>query len=466
MSRHEHSLQGRVALSVSFYSQWMHAAVVLITGLSCHSALRITNTSPAEVISLNASLGGAVSTASLSAAITNDLYENVTTTMPRAMMVRNRKPIRCLTTNPGPGDGNLCVPAGMPCAFPFVFRNKIYNECTTEGWKGPWCLVTWPGKMTGQQAWGNCGSSCLVSFRCVTVGPRGVGPDKPCIFPFTWKNIEYYKCANEDWHVPWCQTTPGAYVGKWGECDTAKCESAPPLSRAIAEAQISCFPEHAKVITRFGPLDISEVHIGDELLGFDHAVGRPEFTRMHAWLHREPNEEGIFMKLHTRSGSIVMSPGHNIAVGNPDNYVFARDARVGDTLLTPNSKASVTSRSQVKAKGIYAPWTATSNLYVGMGEDFFLAHGLANVPSRFTSILNPLFSMLESIFPFIHDLDETFDLHYMHPVVSVFWAIVGTLNHEPLAFQGCHRTHSEEDRMHPMGSLVAFLGNAFTGDVF
>eukprot|EP00747_Dinoflagellata_sp_TGD_P165410 gnl/TRDRNA2_/TRDRNA2_186634_c0_seq1.p1 gnl/TRDRNA2_/TRDRNA2_186634_c0~~gnl/TRDRNA2_/TRDRNA2_186634_c0_seq1.p1 ORF type:complete len:191 (-),score=26.48 gnl/TRDRNA2_/TRDRNA2_186634_c0_seq1:62-562(-) len=164
-----------------------------------------------------------------------------------------------------------------------------------------------------------------------------------------------------------------------------------------------------------------------------------------------------------------MSPGHNVAIESPDNYVFARDAFVRNSLLTTNGTAVVTNKSLVKGNGIYAPWTTTSNLYVGTGEGFFLAHCLANVPSRFESILNPLFSVLEIFLPRIHDLDDHSDSSYMHPVASFFWSITGMLRYnssDVLALDGSFEPahNSEKDRAHPIGSLVALLASTIEGD--
>eukprot|EP00747_Dinoflagellata_sp_TGD_P118374 gnl/TRDRNA2_/TRDRNA2_172803_c2_seq2.p1 gnl/TRDRNA2_/TRDRNA2_172803_c2~~gnl/TRDRNA2_/TRDRNA2_172803_c2_seq2.p1 ORF type:complete len:446 (-),score=22.08 gnl/TRDRNA2_/TRDRNA2_172803_c2_seq2:71-1336(-) len=362
----------------------------------------------------------------------------------------------CLTSSPNPSDDDHVVGAGHRCTFPFRFKRKTYNACATASSGGPWCPVRYPGK---PHAWGNCGSACQVSDlrTCRTAVSAGYGAEaaeqasQECKFPFTWKGVWYNKCAVEDWHLPWCET-----ARSWGVCDTATCEVMELDSVGSTDlASRACFPGNAKVISRSGPRDLAEVHIGDELLGFNPVTKKPEFTRIHAWLHREPHQESIFISLHTSTAGIVMSPGHNVAVGSPDNYIFARDALIGNILFTPNGTATVTSTSQVQGRGIYAPWTRTSNLYVGTGEHFFLAHGLANVPSRFEHLLHPLFSILTSALPFVHDFDEHSESNYVHPVVSCFWSIVGVLHHDSFAF----------DRIHPLGLLVASLVGAIEGDV-
>eukprot|EP00747_Dinoflagellata_sp_TGD_P152270 gnl/TRDRNA2_/TRDRNA2_177285_c7_seq12.p1 gnl/TRDRNA2_/TRDRNA2_177285_c7~~gnl/TRDRNA2_/TRDRNA2_177285_c7_seq12.p1 ORF type:complete len:468 (-),score=57.26 gnl/TRDRNA2_/TRDRNA2_177285_c7_seq12:101-1321(-) len=369
----------------------------------------------------------------------------------------------CQTKAPGTNDNENVVGAGRPCQFPFHFNNQTYNKCVNDDATGAWCRVAVANKPA---AWGNCNSACQVTMGssrplCLTAGKEGVGPNQPCNFPFIWKGAEYNKCIIDGWVKPWCQVAKVTNHAQWGICNTTICPVEP---FKISPPKALCFPGDAKVISRSGPRDMAEIRIGDELLGFNSATGKPEFTRVHVWLHREPYEAASFIKLHTSTGGIVMSAGHNIAVGRPDNYVFARDAHVGSFLLTPNGTSSITSRSQVRGKGIYAPWTTTSNLYVGAGEGFFLAHSLANVPSRFEKLLNPLFSILSFVFPFVHGLDPDFDLDYMHPVVRLFWSIVGVKYSDSFAIKdGKLAQSSEKDRVHPMGSLVALLASAAEG---
>ena len=50
-----------------------------------------------------------------------------------------------------------------PCVFPFRYRGKEYNECTTEAYGNIfWCGTTYHVTFS-ESTWGNCSSSCLVA---------------------------------------------------------------------------------------------------------------------------------------------------------------------------------------------------------------------------------------------------------------------------------------------------------------
>ena len=53
---------------------------------------------------------------------------------------------------------------GVPCVFPFKYKNKIYNECTKVNNDKFWCSteVDENGnfKSSGDEFWGNCDDNC------------------------------------------------------------------------------------------------------------------------------------------------------------------------------------------------------------------------------------------------------------------------------------------------------------------
>eukprot|EP00747_Dinoflagellata_sp_TGD_P144221 gnl/TRDRNA2_/TRDRNA2_176466_c4_seq13.p1 gnl/TRDRNA2_/TRDRNA2_176466_c4~~gnl/TRDRNA2_/TRDRNA2_176466_c4_seq13.p1 ORF type:complete len:1155 (-),score=113.28 gnl/TRDRNA2_/TRDRNA2_176466_c4_seq13:67-3531(-) len=360
----------------------------------------------------------------------------------------------CRTVAGNPDSRSGYAGAGKVCKFPFTYKGTTYNSCIKpDGSNTPWCSMV--SDFNEGNDWGFCGSDCPrpalhASTGCLTTGSAGAGPGKPCVFPFTYGKQEYNKCTDEDWNQPWCSTkaAPFDFIKEWGACDTTKC---PIQAKPVKKLGI-CFPGNAKVLSRSGPKDMAHVRLGDEILGFNAATGKDEFTKVDAWLHRVTNVQATFTKLRTGAGDILASPGHNLAVGHPDRYMFANDIPVGATLITTNGTASVTSSSWEDGEGFYAPWTATSNFYIGVDQDFFLVHSLANINSRFEILLGAVFKVVQLFVPSLHHFDETTVTDYLHPVARIFWSLVEV----PRLLVKEGKTDSiEANWRHPIGSIVA-----------
>ena len=63
-------------------------------------------------------------------------------------------------------------------------------------------------------------------------GKGGDDPGKPCVFPFTYKELTYTECTTfENNGTHWCSTevdASGSYIdGKWGNCNE-RCPTAKP----------------------------------------------------------------------------------------------------------------------------------------------------------------------------------------------------------------------------------------------
>eukprot|EP00747_Dinoflagellata_sp_TGD_P144458 gnl/TRDRNA2_/TRDRNA2_176496_c0_seq1.p1 gnl/TRDRNA2_/TRDRNA2_176496_c0~~gnl/TRDRNA2_/TRDRNA2_176496_c0_seq1.p1 ORF type:complete len:977 (-),score=67.06 gnl/TRDRNA2_/TRDRNA2_176496_c0_seq1:70-3000(-) len=399
--------------------------------------------------------------------------------------------------NAGTEEGPAVVPAGHSCHFPFTWKGKVYKECARGINNQYWCPLT-GGTFDANTQWGFCGDYCPVNVPatpaptpapapvppdtsgmphapegaigggCKTTGQAGSGPGIKCLFPFKYANVIYNSCSQIDWDRPWCAVKPSANGQRmWGECDRSSCRIAPvpaaqapgadsegdpvdPSMNAMASGLggggAMCFPGNAKVILPTGPKDMAQLRLGDEVLGYNSLTKQTEFSKVRAWLHRATDVESTFVKLQTSAGDIVTSPGHNMAVGSPDKYVFAHDIIPGSALVTPSGDAIVTNSSWQVGQGVYAPWTSTTSLYVGMGDGFFLAHSLANVHHRFDIALNVLFDILEFIMPSIHDLDEDSEA-YLHPVAHIFWSIADG--------QMGHRIIDRHEHDHPISRLIA-----------
>jgi len=55
----------------------------------------------------------------------------------------------------------------------------------------------------------------------------------PCVFPFTYRGVEYLECTFTDSPTPWCATrvdfSGNVITNRWGDCDTTgpSCSSSP-----------------------------------------------------------------------------------------------------------------------------------------------------------------------------------------------------------------------------------------------
>eukprot|EP00812_Abedinium_dasypus_P000730 NODE_1086_length_1244_cov_244.814130.p1 GENE.NODE_1086_length_1244_cov_244.814130~~NODE_1086_length_1244_cov_244.814130.p1 ORF type:complete len:373 (+),score=59.23 NODE_1086_length_1244_cov_244.814130:69-1187(+) len=189
----------------------------------------------------------------------------------------------------------------------------------------------------------------------------------------------------------------------------------------IHERTASCFPGEATVTTRTGLKPMSELGVGEEILGLNHATGNPEFSAVRAWLHRDVEAEVPMLAVDTDAGVVVTSSKHLLAVvgGSETDYEFAGDILPGYSSLVARNGSPVAVRavSKTYGRGRYAPLTWSSNFFVGEAETGVLAHSFAQLPSprRYEAALHFVLSALETIVPSLHDVGDA-DKEYMHPV--------------------------------------------------
>ncbi|XP_077169656.1 uncharacterized protein LOC143825514 [Paroedura picta] len=111
-------------------------------------------------------------------------------------------------TTKGP-DENMESP---PCVFPFIYKGKSYQSCTTDGWSDGtfWCALT--SNYDVDKKW---------KF-CQITGPDPDVESPPCTFPFIYKGKSYSACTAEGMSDGklWCATTSTYDVDKkWIYCN-------------------------------------------------------------------------------------------------------------------------------------------------------------------------------------------------------------------------------------------------------
>eukprot|EP00747_Dinoflagellata_sp_TGD_P000194 gnl/TRDRNA2_/TRDRNA2_100258_c1_seq1.p1 gnl/TRDRNA2_/TRDRNA2_100258_c1~~gnl/TRDRNA2_/TRDRNA2_100258_c1_seq1.p1 ORF type:complete len:461 (-),score=75.31 gnl/TRDRNA2_/TRDRNA2_100258_c1_seq1:117-1469(-) len=194
----------------------------------------------------------------------------------------------------------------------------------------------------------------------------------------------------------------------------------------------SCFPADALLISSSGHVRMDQLRLGDKVLGFHHGTGKPEFTTVRAWLHRSTSAHIALTKLHTDVGTVAASPQHSLAAGSAERFLFAEDILPGQSLVTPSGTADVRSISKETGMGVYAPLTEGSNFFVRMGtesstSESFLAHSFSHWqnPRSFERAVHIVLSVVEFFTPKIHEIDDSSETDYVHPVCRVLAWLVG-----------------------------------------
>eukprot|EP00747_Dinoflagellata_sp_TGD_P166389 gnl/TRDRNA2_/TRDRNA2_189101_c0_seq1.p1 gnl/TRDRNA2_/TRDRNA2_189101_c0~~gnl/TRDRNA2_/TRDRNA2_189101_c0_seq1.p1 ORF type:complete len:443 (+),score=80.62 gnl/TRDRNA2_/TRDRNA2_189101_c0_seq1:121-1449(+) len=146
------------------------------------------------------------------------------------------------------------------------------------------------------------------------------------------------------------------------ECYAACCETGP-----------ACFPGHAKVTTRQGPIDLASVEIGDELL-VEETPGRLNFAPVLTFIHRLPaSMERSYVEVAHEFGTFRASEMHLVFTCT-DSDVDRVDKYTGD--LQPGERlcavdGAVTMPSRIldvrrlrSTSGMMAPLTSTGTIVV------------------------------------------------------------------------------------------------------
>mmetsp|Transcript_43765 Transcript_43765/g.103414 ORF Transcript_43765/g.103414 Transcript_43765/m.103414 type:complete len:255 (-) Transcript_43765:28-792(-) len=195
----------------------------------------------------------------------------------------------------------------------------------------------------------------------------------------------------------------------------------------------SCLPGKMHVITATGSKPLSELTVGEEILGYDHEQKAPVFTVVRAWLHRDANSVATVTAVSTAdAGTIQASAKHPFAVAGGSRYEFAADLREGlhHVMLSTNMSTAVLGVTSEEAVGLYAPLTMTSNFFVSgdSGKSAILAHSLAHMkaPRRYELPLHAAFTVFEALHP-SGGSDSSSQGSFVHPVARLLMRSGGHL---------------------------------------
>jgi len=181
-----------------------------------------------------------------------------------------------------------------------------------------------------------------------------------------------------------------------------------------------CFTSNSILQTPKGSKYMEDLEIGDFILG--HYNGKDKYVKIKGWIHNVDNKECEMLEITTENNNkLKMSERHLLPRNTKDNYIFAGELKVGDTLfLTNNKKTKVKSIKLYKTNGYYAPYCSEGLIYV----DGVLAHIFAEIknPDKYLPMYDNLFNFYENTF------EEKITNDYMHPVARMSSVLLPFIN--------------------------------------
>lgn len=142
-----------------------------------------------------------------------------------------------------------CASKAADCQRDWLGDGECDPECDIEECNWDWhdcqpmsqqCVLTASDCVASWLGDGECDPECYTKecnydeddcqepAPCFTIGDTGVGEDVDCVFPFTYRGVQYDKCTTTNSDFAWCSTqisSRGEHVkDQWGEC-AKSCET-------------------------------------------------------------------------------------------------------------------------------------------------------------------------------------------------------------------------------------------------
>ena len=101
----------------------------------------------------------------------------------------------------------------------------------------------------------------------------------------------------------------------------------------VGDDNNACFPGNASVTLRGGErVRMDELKIGDYVLSIHSTTGKPVYSKVYLWAHRDPHTTATFLHITHPHGHLHISANHLILSGDKMRPVPADQLRVGDSV--------------------------------------------------------------------------------------------------------------------------------------
>jgi hypothetical protein len=222
----------------------------------------------------------------------------------------------------------------------------------------------------------------------------------------------------------------------------------------------SCFPENTYVITSNGIVQMKDLSIGNNLLGYNTNTDTTEFSEMPTWFHYDRISKIPYMTVSTNDGSITSSGSHNIAfINDNEDDIFYKytssisdsDSLIGFTFDKNNleyqsvGEHNVIKIEEIEQVGMYAPYTRLHNYFVSDdGKNFYLAHLFAHItnPTRYEYVVSAIFNPLSRFYT----VDEIQDV-YFNPIAKSLYNIMSLYEYPITSLSELRRRLNDDDNL-------------------
>ncbi|XP_066274543.1 uncharacterized protein [Branchiostoma lanceolatum] len=128
---------------------------------------------------------------------------------------------------------------GSRCHFPFLYRGRVYTDCTSTLHGTPWCSTD--EKYKGY--WGECVPDVdNIVDNSMTESP--IEEASECVIPFIYNGVVYYGCTSLNADYAWCSLTE-KYFGQWKMCtgDELKIQQPEPTTELMPTRPDTTIPK-------------------------------------------------------------------------------------------------------------------------------------------------------------------------------------------------------------------------------
>jgi len=251
--------------------------------------------------------------------------------------------------------------------------------------------------------------------------------------------IDYY---GGDSNCGFKLTTSYVAESQYGKCVPLATIGNIAISSQMIVFWVACFPAEAMVQLEDGSrISLENLKVGQRVASYKPGFDTPVYSEVYSFLDYDPNVSMKYLKIgyvgeSNMTGSIAISNDHLILAKRfeSENFVYARDVHVGDTIfqnlngkLVPVLVDSVTTQI---SKGVYAPATMEGTVIIdGVVTSSYasVSHEVGHAmlaPLRWAYWLSPSLVKTDAhgLHPYTQTLFNVFSKYVMHPNPNSFLA--------------------------------------------